>query len=68
MTQYKVALRYSRLYHETIEASSLEEAQDLAQDLAIREDNNVDVNENEWVSLLAVEPLEEEEDTDADDV
>ena len=56
--KYVATLRYSRNWDITIEADSLEKAQESAQAWADSEDNQLDANEREWVALVEVQ-LEE---------
>ncbi len=59
MPKYVANLKYSRVWTIEIEADSLEAAQDSAQAWADSEDNLLDANEREWVSVVDVEEAEE---------
>lgn len=58
MPKYVANLKYSRVWSVEIEADSLEAAQDSAEAWATSEDNALDINEREWVSLVDVEEAE----------
>lgn len=58
MATYIATLEFARSYERTIEADSLEEAQQIAQQILEAEQNLTDINERESVSLI---DLEEEE-------
>lgn len=58
MATYIATLEYARTYERAIEADSLEEAQQIAQQILEAEQNLTDINERESVSLI---DLEEEE-------
>lgn len=58
MATYIATLEFARSYERMIEADSLEEAQQIAQQILEAEQNLTDINERESVSLI---DLEEEE-------
>ena len=59
--KYRAIVKYSRSYDVEIEADSLEEAENSAQVLVNQEDETLDINEREWLSLIGVEEITEGE-------
>lgn len=57
MKTYKVSLKFVRVWDEEIIASSQEEAEKIAQEMAESEDNMFDINEGECVVLAGVEEV-----------
>lgn len=55
MPNFRVTLKYSRLWDTTIQASSLEEAKQAGAILAQQEDAQLPVDEHEAVTLVDVE-------------
>lgn len=55
MKRYKVSLKFVRVWSEEIIASSKEQAEQIAQEMADLEDRVLDINEGECVVVAGVE-------------
>ena len=55
MKRYKVSLKFVRVWSEEIIASSKEQAEQIAQEMARLEDQPLDINEGECVVVAGVE-------------
>lgn len=59
MKTYKVSLKFVRVWDDEIVASSQEEAEKIAQEMAQEEDSMLDINDGECVVLVGVEEVDE---------
>ena len=61
MNTYRITLKYSRLWEESITAESIDAAHIKARQIADFQDESCDINEREWISLAAVKSSGSEE-------
>lgn len=59
MKEYRATLQYTRFYSIILEADDIDQAQRIAQNYADLED--VDINNSEYVYVVGVERVEEDE-------